>query len=129
MTTTQVESEIILCVVSALKGITPYVYYGKSQTVYPKINIDLRKIEASDEMKRYRMTLDYYANDGQPITVTEMHEAARAILNGGQAETENGALITFKEDSSGGLIEEPQNEKVVHYEDAYEVVYWMNREI
>ena len=129
MTTNQVESEIILCVVNALKQITPNVFYGKSHTVYPKINIDLRKIESVEEMNRYRLVCDYYADDGQPITVAGMHEATRAILNHGQAETDNGALITFREDSSGGNIEEPSSEKIVHYEDSYEVVYWMNREI
>jgi hypothetical protein len=125
----QVESEIILCVVNALKQITENVFYGKSHTVYPKINIDLRKIESVDEMHRYRLVCDYYADDGQPITTVSMHESAREILNNGQAETENGALITFREDSSGGMIEEPSSEKIVHYEDSYEVVYWMNREI
>ncbi|MBO6301616.1 MAG: hypothetical protein J6N15_04205 [Ruminiclostridium sp.] len=122
---TRVESDIILCVVNALKEITPNVYFGKSHTVYPKINCDLRLFGEDDERCRYRLVLDYYAADSKPITVVHMSETVRDMLNHGQAYTEDGALITFRKDGSGGLIDDP-HEKIVHYKDAYEVSYWKN---
>ena len=123
-----VESDIMLCVTNALKDITPYVYFGKSQTVYPRINCDLRLFNESTEMCQYRLVLDYYASTGKPKTVVTMAETARLILNNGIAYTEDGALITLKKDGSGGLVDDP-HEKIVHYEDAYEVIFWKNSDI
>lgn len=127
-TTTPVESNIMLCVTHALKEITQYVYFDKSQTVYPRINCDLRKFEETDEFCRYRLVLDYLADDGQPVTVVQMHELARGILNHGTAETEDGAYIRFVIDSRGDFVDEP-NPKIVHYVDSYEVTYWKNKDI
>lgn len=125
---TRIESDVILCVVNALRDITSDIFFGKSHTVYPKINCDLRLIGEDDISCRYRLVLDYYAADGQPITVVQMSEATRDILNHGQAYTEDGALITFSKDGSGGMIDDP-HEKIVHYEDAYGVVFWKNKDI
>ena len=123
-----IESDIMLCVTNALKEITPYVYFGKSQTVYPKINCDLRLFSETQEYCQYRLVLDYYANNGKPVTVVNMSETVREIFYGGQAWTTEGALITFRKDGDGKHIEDP-NERIVHYEDAYEIYYYKNQEI
>ena len=122
-----VESAVMRCVTAALKdNITEY--FGKSQTVYPKINCDLRLIEENHLFARYRLTLDYYADDGDPITVVEMSEKTRRLLSGGQSWTAEEALILFNKDGTGGFAEEPDNEKIVHYMDAYEVKFFKNFE-
>lgn len=124
-----IESDIMRCVVGGLSPICKNVFFGKSQVIYPKINGDLRKMGAESYYIPFRLVLDYYAADGDPQTVVAMHEQIRAALFGGQAWTDTGALITFRETSGGGFVEEKDNEKIVHYMDAYEINYYKNTEI
>ena len=127
--TNKIESEIIRAIVELITPACTNVFAGKSQVIYPKANIDLRKIEAQTYGIRYRLVVDYYAADGKPSTVVTMAEGVRTALNETACNDANGALIHFRETSGGGLVEEKDNEKIVHYTDAYEVNFYKNQTI
>lgn len=128
MNSSDVESSIIRTLTAALKEICPNVFFGKSQVIYPKINADLRLFGETNYLNKYRLVLDYYSSDGTPITVVTMSEQVRAALIDGQTYDGSGALIALHKSSGGGFAEEKDNEKIVHYTDAYEVAYYKNRE-
>lgn len=127
--TNRIESEVIRAVVQLTAAACTNVFFGKSQVIYPKANGDLRNIEETPYNIRYRLTMDYYADDGKPATVVTMSENVRAALNETMCNDSNGALIVFRKTSGGGFVEEKENEKIVHYMDAYEVIYYKNQEI
>jgi hypothetical protein len=127
--TNRIESEVIRAVVQLTVPACTNVFFGKSQVIYPKANGDLRNIEETPYNIRYRLTMDYYADDGKPATVVTMSENVRAALNETMCNDSNGALITFRKTSGGGFVEEKENEKIVHYMDAYEIIYYKNQEI
>ena len=139
--TNNIESEVIRAIVELITPACTNVFFGKSQVIYPKANGDLRCIEELTYGVRYRLVLDYYAADSKPSTVVTMAEDVRSALNetmcndanGALNETmcndANGALIVFRKTSGGGFVEEKDNEKIVHYTDAYEVNFYKNQSI
>lgn len=127
--TTKIESSIIRALTAELKTVCQNVFFGKSQVIYPKINADLQLFEETSYNCRYRLTLDYYADDSSPMTVITMSEDVRAAFFAGMLYDENGALIALHKTGGGGFAEEKDNEKIVHYENAYEVAYYKSQEI
>ena len=127
--TNKIESEIIRAIVELITPACTNVFAGKSQVIYPKANIDLRCIEELTYGVRYRLVLDYYAADSKPSTVVTMAEDVRSALNETMCNDANGALIVFRKTSGGGFVEEKDNEKIVHYTDAYEVNFYKNQSI
>lgn len=125
--TNQVESNIIRAVVELLQPVCENVFFGKSQVIYPKVNCDLRCFGEENYRARYRLSLDYYAANGDPNTVVTMSENVRSALNDTMCEDPNGAVITFRKSSGGGFVEEKDNEKIVHYMDAYEINFYKNQ--
>lgn len=128
MNSKSVESSIIRTLTAALKLVCPNVFFGKSQVIYPKINCDLRLFGESSFQNKYRLTLDYFADDSTPMTVIDLSEQVRQALTDGMTYDDSGALIALHKSSGGGFAEEKDNEKIVHYTDAYEVAYFKNRE-
>ena len=127
--TNNIESEVIRAIVELITPACTNVFAGKSQVIYPKANIDLRCIEELTYGVRYRLVLDYYAADSKPTTVVTMAENVRSALNDTMCNDTNGALIVFRKTSGGGFVEEKDNEKIVHYTDAYEVNFYKNQAI
>lgn len=125
----EIESSVIRKLTAELKTICPNVFFGKSQVIYPKINCDLRLFEETSYNARYRLTLDYFSNDGTPLTVVRLSEQVREAFFAGMIYDEYGALIALRKVSGGGFAEESDNEKIVHFTDAYEVAYYKNQEI
>lgn len=125
--TNQVETNIIRAIVELLQPVCENVFFGKSQIIYPKVNGDLRPFTEDSYHIQYRLTLDYYAADGTPNTVATMSENVRSVLNDTICEDPNGAVITFRKASGGGFVEEKDNEKIVHYMDAYEINFYKNQ--
>lgn len=128
MNSNSIESSIIKALTAELKTICPNVFFGKSQVIYPKINADLRLMQETSYGVRYRLTLDYYDNTAAPISVVNLSEQVRVALSNGTFYDESGALIALHKTSDGGFIEEKDNEKIVHYFDAYQLAYYKNRD-
>ncbi len=126
---TDVETSIIRAITNDLKTLCPNVFFGKSQVIYPKINCDLRQTGEDVMSVRYRLVFDYYTDTSSPPELITRSEQVRLLFNGAQYFDINGSLIVIQKDSGGGFIEEKDNDKIVHYEDAYHVTFYKSQEI
>lgn len=116
-------SEVKIAIISLLKEICPNVYNGKSSVIYPKINLWIKLIDDSTFRSRYVVVLDLYTKGGETDDVEVMAESVEKLLTMSKAKIEGGYLAAYKS-GGGGLAEYKDSEKIFHYVDNYEVIFY-----
>lgn len=119
--------DVIREIVSAISATGNTVYFGKSPVKYPKIDGSLTQIAGGSCEAKYRLTLDFWGNDGVFIDAINTADVVKAAISYGKVKTASGYLAIYH-DGSRYSVPEKDNEKIVHIVDNYAVYYYSGTE-
>ena len=116
-------NSVKVALIGLIKQICPNIYSGKSAVVYPKTNLWIKQIEDSSYRSRYAVTLDFFTKGEDSEDSELLAEKVEKHITMNKSRLENGYMSIYKS-GSGGLIEYKDSEKISHYTDSYEVIFY-----
>lgn len=116
-------NKVKVALISQLKKACPNVYCGKSATVFPKINLWLKQAEDSTFRARYAAVLDVFTKGIDAEDAEILAENAEKLLTMNKAKIDGGYISVYKS-GGGGFVEYKDSEKISHYMDNYEVIFY-----
>lgn len=116
-------NEVKIALIALIKNACPNVYSGKSAVIYPKVNLWIKQIEDSTYRNRYALMLDVFTKGEDSESSELLAEEIEKLLARSKAQLDNGYISVYKS-SGGGLVEYKDSEKISHYLDNYEVIFY-----
>ncbi len=116
-------NKVKVALIGLLKKVCPNIYSGKSAVVYPKINLWIQQVEDSTFRSRYAVTLDVFTKGEDAEDSELLAESVEKHLTMSKARIDDGYISVYKS-GAGGLVEYKDSEKISHYADNYEVVFY-----
>lgn len=116
-------NKVKVALIGLIKKACPNVYSGKSAVVYPKINLHIQQVEDSSYRSRYAVTLDMFTKGEDAEDSELLAEKTEKLLTMTKAKIESGYISVYKS-GAGGLVEYKDSEKISHYFDNYEVIFY-----
>lgn len=119
--------DVIKAVISLIKPVCPSVYFGNSPVKYPKVDCDLRQINALADTNSFRLTLDIWANNGNYAETLNIADNILSALTFQKGKI-NGGYMTVYEGGNRYSTPEKDNDKIVHLTDVYEIYFYKGQE-
>jgi hypothetical protein len=115
-------NEIIKALKNLISVHCPAVFFGKSKTIYPKVDADLRFTIADGVRDTYILTLDYFDDTGSYTKLNDLADKVSRDLSFVQGET--AGYLAVLRNGNRFQPEIKDNDKIVHVTERFQILHY-----